>query len=131
MRAQHQCTALLSVVTLLAACETNTAPDLPDSDQSAVSILTVAPSFATIEGQRLTRLTAVLSGSAVGTPQELVSWASSDTNVATVAPGGMVEGRKAGRVLITARLESARGFATILVVDQVAKKPSSPPQPPR
>jgi Big-like domain-containing protein len=131
MRAQYQLTALLSAVTLLAGCETNTAPDLPPSDEPEVSVLTIAPGFATIEGRRLTKLTALLSGSASGAPQELVRWVSSDTNVATVAPGGLVEGRKAGRVQITARLESARGFATIVVLEQVAKKPSSPSRPPQ
>ena len=131
MRAQYPFTALLSATTLLAACETNTAPDVLPPDDPEISVLTVAPSFATIEGRRFTKLTALMAGSSAQTPQELVSWVSSDTNVATVAPGGLVEGRKAGRVQITARLESARGFATIVVLEQVAKKPSSPPQAPK
>jgi hypothetical protein len=131
MRAQYPLTALLFAATLLAACETNTAPDLPPADDPEVSILTVAPSFARIDGLRFTKLTAVLSGSATGTPQELVTWVSSDTNVATVASGGLVKGRKAGQVQITASWESARGFATVVVLDQVAKKPISPPALPR
>ena len=57
----------------------------------------------------------------------MVTWISSDTNVATVARGGLVEARKAGRVLITAKWESARGSATVVVLDQVGKKPTSPP----
>jgi hypothetical protein len=40
-----------------------------------------------------------------------------------------VEARKAGRVLITAKWESARGSATVVVLDQVGKKPTSPPVP--
>ena len=56
----------------------------------------------------------------------MVTWISSDTNVAPVGSGGLVEGRKAGRVLITAESESARGSATVVVLDQVAKKPASP-----
>ena len=59
----------------------------------------------------------------------MVTWISSDTNVATVARGGLVEARKAGRVLITAKWESARGSATVVVLDQVGKKPTSPPVP--
>ena len=55
-----------------------------------------------------------------------MTWISSDTNVATVARGGLVEGRKAGRVLITAKWESARGSATVVVLDRVSKKPASP-----
>ena len=111
MRAQYPLTALLSAAALLAACETNTSPDLPSGDPEP-TILNVAPSFATIEGERLIRLTANLSGAAVGAPQELVAWTSSDTNVATVSSGGLVQGRKAGRVLITASWESASGSAT-------------------
>ena len=125
MRAQHPFTALLSTVALLGACESNTGPQLPPDEP--LGVLTVAPSFATIEGRRVIKLTARLSGSAAEAPQDQAVWASSDTNVATVARGGLVEGRKAGRVLITASWESARGSATIVVLDQVAKKPLSPP----
>ena len=103
----------------------STSPEpLPDEPEPAV--LTVAPSFATIGGERFTRLAAVLSGSAAGVPEEMVTWISSDTNVATVARGGLVEARKAGRVLITAKWESARGSATVVVLEQVGKKPASP-----
>jgi Bacterial Ig-like domain (group 2) len=125
MRAQYPLTTLLSAAVLLAACDLSTSPDpLPDKPEPAV--LTVTPSFATIGGERFTKLAAALSGSAAGVPEEMVTWTSSDTNVATVARGGLVEGRKAGRVLITAKWESALGSATVVVLDQVAKKPASP-----
>jgi uncharacterized protein YjdB len=91
--------------------------------------LNVAPSFATIEGKRFTRLAAILSGSAAGIPQDQVTWTSSDINVATVASGGLVQGRKAGQALITASWQSARGSATVVVRDQVIKKPGSGPAP--
>jgi Bacterial Ig-like domain (group 2) len=128
MRAQYPFTALLSAAALLAACETNTSPDLPP-DELGPTVLNVAPSFATIEGERFVRLAAKLSGSAAGTPQELVTWISSDTNIATVTRGGLVEGRKAGRVLITASWESAQGSATVVVVDRVSKKPEPEQKP--
>jgi hypothetical protein len=128
MRAQYPFTALLSAAAFLAACETNTSPDLPP-DEPEPTVLNVAPSFATIEGERVIKLRAILSGSAAGAPQELVTWISSDTNIATVERGGLVAGRKAGRVLITASWESARGSATILVLDRVSKKPESGPKP--
>jgi len=126
MRAQYPFTALLSTAALIGACESNTGPQLPPPDEP-LGVLTVAPSFATIEGRRVIKLTASLAGSAAEAPQDQAVWASSDTNVATVARGGLVEGRKAGRVLITASWASARGSATIVVLDQVAKKPLSPP----
>jgi hypothetical protein len=129
MRAQYPLTALLSAAALLAACETNTGPELPPPDESGPTILTVSPSFVTIEGKQFTKLRAILSGPAAGAPQDQVTWISSDTNVATVAGGGLVEGRKAGRVLITADWESARGSATVVVLDQVIKKPGQKPGP--
>jgi hypothetical protein len=125
MRAQYPLTTLLSVAFLLAACETSTSPDpLPDDPEP--SVLTVAPSFATIGGERFTKLEAIVSGPTAEAPEGMVTWISSDTNVATVGRGGLVEGRKAGRVLITAKWESARGSATVVVLDQVAKKPAKP-----
>jgi hypothetical protein len=126
MRAQYPFTALLSAAAFLAACETNTSPDLPP-DEPEPTVLNVAPSFATIEGERVIKLTAIMSGSAAEAPQELVSWSSSDTSVATVSRGGLVRGRKAGRTLITASLKSARGSATVLVQNPMIMKPVSPP----
>jgi Bacterial Ig-like domain (group 2) len=126
MRAQYPFTALLSAAALLAACETNTGPDLPP-DESEPMVMNVAPSFATIEGQRFIKLTAILSGSTAEAPQELVTWSSSDTNVATVGRGGLVEGRKAGRALITASWRSASGSATVVVQNPIIMKPVSPP----
>ena len=125
MRTKYPLFALLSAAALLAACESNTGPETPPDDPEP-TILNVAPTFATIEGRRFIKLTAILGGAAAEAPQELVTWISSDTNIATVARGGLVEGRKAGRVLITAESESARGSATVVVLDQVAKKPASP-----
>ena len=126
MRPQYPLTALLSAAALLAACETNTSPEISPDDPEP-SVLNVAPTFATVEGRRFVKLTAIPSGSAAEALQELVTWTSSDTNVATVTRGGLVEGRKAGRVLITASLESARGSATVVVLNPIVPKPGSPP----
>ena len=125
MRAQYPFATFLFAAALLAACDLSTSPE-PLPDEPEPGVLTVAPSFATIGGERFTRLAAVLSGSAAEVPEEMVTWISSDTNVATVARGGLVEARKAGRVLITAKWESARGSATVVVLEQVGKKPASP-----
>jgi hypothetical protein len=132
MRAQYLFSAILSAATLLSACESATGPTLPSpspDEPGMVAVLTVAPSFARIEDHRVIKLRALLAGSAADAPEDLVSWTSSDTSVATVARGGLVETRKAGRVLISASYERARGSATIEVLDQVAKKPASPPLP--
>ena len=126
MRAQYPFNALLSAAVLLTACESNTGPEGPP-DEPEPTVMNVAPSFATIEGQRVIKLTAILSGSAAEAPQELVTWSSSDTNVATVARGGLVEGRKAGSALITASWKSARGSATVVVQNPITMKPISRP----
>ena len=128
MRAKYTVITLLSAAALLAACDLSTSPD-PLPDDPGPSVLTVAPSFATIGGERFIKLAAVLSGSAGEAPEERGTWISSDSNGATVARGGLVEGRKAGRVLITAKWESALGSAIVVVLDQVDKKPASPAVP--
>ncbi len=125
MRALLPLEVIVSAATLLVACNSTTGPEPPPSDDLGVSVLTVAPSYATIEGNRFVKLTAILSGSAtLGVPQSEVAWSSSDTNVATVRDGGLVEGRKAGRVQIAATWQSAHGSATVVVLNQIAKKPA-------
>lgn len=131
MRALLPIEIIASAAALLVACNSTTGPELPPpSDDPGVSVLTVAPSFATIDGQRFVKLTAILSGSATRSvhPSE-IAWFSSDTNVATVRDGGLVEGRKAGRVQIAATWKTAHGSATVVVLNQVGKKPSSPDSP--
>ena len=131
MRAPLPLEVILSAATLLVACNSTTGPELPPpSDDPGVSVLTVAPSFAIIDGDRFVKLTAILSGSATyGMHQSEVAWSSSDTNVATVSAGGLVEARKAGRVQIAATWKTAHGSATVVVLNQVAKKPNSPDSP--
>jgi hypothetical protein len=124
MRAVLPLQVILSAATLLVACNSTTGPDLP-SDDPGISVLTVAPSFATIDGERFVKLTAILSGSPTrGVPLSQVAWSSSDTNVATVRSGGLVQGRKAGRVQIAASWKTAHGSATVVVLNLVGKKPA-------
>jgi hypothetical protein len=131
MRALLPLEVIVSAATLLVACNSTTGPEPPPpSDDPGVSVLTVAPSFATIDGDRFIKLSAILAGGATrGVPLSQVAWASSDTNVATVRAGGLVEGRKAGRVLITATWKTAQGSATVVVLNQVGTKPTSPGSP--
>ncbi len=128
MRAQYPLATLLSAAALLAACDMSTSPD-PLPEDTGPSFLTVAPSYATVEGERVIKLAASVAGSAGEAPEDLVTWTSSDTSVATVARGGLVQGRKAGRVLVTAKWESALGSATVVVLNRVAEKPQQPTAP--
>jgi hypothetical protein len=50
MRTQYSLTALLSAAALLAACETNTGPDLA-AEEPGPAVVSVAPSNGTIEGE--------------------------------------------------------------------------------
>ncbi|HUQ14833.1 MAG TPA: Ig-like domain-containing protein [Gemmatimonadales bacterium] len=129
MRAVLPLEVIVSAATLLVACNSTTGPDLPPpSDDPGISVLTVAPTFATIGGERFVKLTAILSGSATrGASLSEVEWISSDTNVATVRSGGLVEGRKAGRVQIAASWKTAHGSATVVVLNQFGKKLPDPP----
>jgi len=125
MRALLPLEVIVSAATLLVACNSTTGPELPPPDDIGVLVLTVAPSYATIDGDRFVKLTAILSGSASrGVPLSQVAWSSSDTNVATVRAGGLVEGRKAGRVQIAATWQTAHGSATVVVLNQVGMKPT-------
>jgi len=131
MRAALPLRIIVFAATLLVACDSTTGPELPPpSDDPGISVLTVAPSFATIGGERFVTLEAILSGNATrGAHQSEVTWSSSDSNVATVQAGGLVQGRKAGRVQIAATWKSAHGSATVVVLNQVGKKPNSPGSP--
>jgi uncharacterized protein YjdB len=127
MRALLPLEVILSAAALLVACNSTTGPELPPPDDTGISVLTVTPSFATINGNRFVRLTAILSGSATrGAALSEVAWSSSDTNVAIVRAGGLVEGRKTGRVQIAATWKTAHGSATVVVLNDAGKKPDIP-----
>lgn len=126
MRAIISSQLSLVAATLLVGCNSTTAPR-PIEDPPDILVLTVAPSSATIDGGRSVKLTALMTGQGgLGTPQSAVTWFSSDTNVATVRAGGLVEGRKEGRVQIVASWQAARGSALVTVLNPVKKKPSIP-----
>lgn len=123
MRALHPLQVIVSAAILSVACDSTTGPEILPPDPGP-TVLTVAPSFATIDGERFIKLSAIVSGESAGAPLSEVTWISSDTNVATVGFGGLVQGRKAGRVQISANYRSAHGSATVIVLNRVAKKPT-------
>lgn len=130
MRAVLPLQVIASAAIALIACNSTSPLEPPPSDHLGVTVLTVAPSFATIGGERFVKLSAILSGSATpGLSSAEVSWTSSDTSIATVGAGGLVAARKAGRVQIGATWRTAHGSATVVVLNQVSKKPSSPGSP--
>jgi hypothetical protein len=124
MRAVLPLEVIVSAAILLVACDSTTGPEASLPDEPGISVLTVAPSYATIGGERFVKLTAILSGNATrAVPLSEVEWFSTDTNVATVR-SGLVEGRKAGRVQIAASWKTAHGSAVVVVLNLVGKKPA-------
>jgi hypothetical protein len=127
MRTNVSIELALSAALMLVGCDSTTAPELPPPDVAMVPVLTVVPRAATVDGGNSIRLTATLSATnpQTRTPPQ-VAWISSDTNVATIRPDGLVEGRKAGRAQIVATWQAARGSALITVRSPVKKKSDQP-----
>ena len=83
----------------------------------AVAAVVVAPPSPKVETGLTVQLTATpqdASGNPL--PGRAVTWVSSDANVATVSPSGLVEGKAAGWASITAASEGKSGTAGITVL---------------
>ncbi len=88
-----------------------------------VASVTVSPSTVTVGAGQTTQLTATLkSSNGTVLTGRTVTWASSQTGVATVSSSGVVAGVAAGTATITATAEGKSGTATITVT-----QPASPP----
>jgi uncharacterized protein YjdB len=116
--------SLLSFVVVTAAatlgCQSDaTAPLTVESDPAA---LTVVPSFATVDGGKLLRLTASihLPDGSITTASD-VTWHSADGTIASVGADGLVQGLRAGRVQIVATWHDSRGSSLVTVVDPTVK----------
>ena len=121
--------ALLTLACLLPAC--NDGEDLQGADPPAVAEVAVAGSATTIAVGDSVQLEAVARDSA-GNPLEdrAVEWRSANTAVATVSTSGVVTGRSAGQVEITATVETVTGRIAITVSSTEPPPPPPPPPPP-
>ena len=108
----------------VAGTATITATSEGQSGTSAITVVhvpvasvTVAPPSATVQVGSTVQLTATPKD-AGGNPLtgRTVTWASSNTSVATVSPSGLVSGATVGSATITATSEGQSGTATITVV---------------
>ncbi len=96
---------------------------VPGFDPGAGVAVDVSPTSASIEvGQTLQMIATSVDGAGSEVPGD-VSWASSNSNVASVSDKGLVTGVVAGAVTITATAGAASRGATVTVVD------SNPPTP--
>ena len=93
-----------------------------------VASVSVSPGAATVGAGQTLQLTAT-PRDASGNPLtgRIVTWASSNTAVATVSGSGLVTGVVAGSVTITATSEGQSGTATVTVAVPVASVTVSPP----
>ncbi|HEV8448246.1 MAG TPA: Ig-like domain-containing protein [Gemmatimonadaceae bacterium] len=99
--------------------------------QAAVSLVTVAPSPLSMSVGQTTQLTATLTDSAGNLLSgRTVTWASSNTAVATVSSQGVVTAVAAGSTSITATSEGKNGSAALTIsnvaVGSVAVQPQGP-----
>ncbi len=82
-----------------------------------VAAVVVIPPSPKVEAGLTVQLTATPEdASGHPLPGRAVTWASSDANVATVSPSGLVEGKTAGWAAITAASEGSSGTAAITVL---------------
>jgi uncharacterized protein YjdB len=83
---------------------------------SAVASVTVSPASASLTAGQTTQLTATVKDASGGTlTGQSVTWASSNTGVATVSSSGLVSGVAAGSATITATSSGKQDQATITV----------------
>jgi hypothetical protein len=117
---------LLSLAVIAAAsvlgCQSGTTNPLEPPPPG--SPLTVAPSYATLDGGQTIHLSATMTlADGSRTKPDNVRWSSADAQIATVGADGTVHALQAGWVRIIAEYKASRGSSLIQVADQVAKKP--------
>src|SRR5229473_455364 len=109
-------TLLLAAAMLMGiACKDSTSPPAP-AGPPAVASVTVAPSPGTLPVGSTAQLTATTKDSAGNVlTGRAVTWASSNTVVATVSATGLVTGVAVGSATITATSEGKNGTAAVAV----------------
>jgi len=121
MRAARQLSLAFVAAVSLVGCQSGASnPAEPDPPGSP---LTVAPSYARLDGGQVIRLTATLAGpNHSRTAPDNVRWSSADARIATVGQDGTVHALQAGRVQIVAEWQDSRGSSLIQVNEQISKK---------
>jgi glucose/arabinose dehydrogenase len=121
--------ALLTLTCLLPACDNG--EDLQGADPPAVAEVAVEAPATTIAVGDSVQLEAVVRDSAGNSLEDrAIEWASANPAVATVSPSGLVIGRSAGEVEISATVEAVTGRVAITVSSTEPPPPPPPPPPP-
>jgi hypothetical protein len=93
-------------------------PPPPPPPPAPVASVVVSPESVTVSEQQLVWLTATPLDSAGNPTDQPVSWATSDTTVATVSQQGLVTGVSVGQATITATSQGQSGAATVTVTPE-------------
>src|SRR3989475_8321814 len=103
------------------------APCHNEGPHAAVASLAVAPQTLTVGVGATAQLTAIpRDANGVFLTGRSVTWASSNTAVATVNTTGLVTGVAEGQATITATSEGRSGTAALTAVGTVASEPGAP-----
>lgn len=111
--------AALGVLTLLVACSGDSLTPTPNPTSEAG--MTVIPRTATIHAGQVVALQARLVDEFGDALEGSISWKSSNDAIASVAATGVVYGRSAGNVLITASSLGKDQSSTIRVLQRGEK----------
>ncbi|TMD70137.1 MAG: hypothetical protein E6I81_14760 [Chloroflexi bacterium] len=90
----------------------------PPPPPAPVASVAVSPDSASVMEQQVVWLTATPLDSVGNPTDQPVTWATSDTTVATVSQEGMVTGVGVGGVTITATSQGQNGAATVTVTPE-------------
>ncbi len=122
-RIASRTSAVVALTGLMACSPSDGGILVPGSGPAAAVAILVSPSSASVEVGLTLQMTATLVDDAGNELSGDVSWASSNSNVASVSDAGLVMAVAAGAVTITATSGTASRGATVTVVD------SDPPTP--
>lgn len=113
------CTGLLFILAMLAGCSSGGSQSNPPSSSSTptVSSIQVSPASMSIGmgAQQQFMATAHLSDGTSKDVTGAAQWSSSDSNIASIAAGGMATGSAPGSVIITAQSGTLQATATLKV----------------
>lgn len=109
--------ALTLAVLLPLACDGGAgSPTNPNPDDSSVASVTVSPaSVALTVGDTTTVSASARTATGAAVTGRPVTWASSDTSIATVTGAGLVTARDVGSVQITATVDGRSGNTSVTV----------------
>ena len=93
-------------------------PPPPPPPPATAASVAVSPESASVMEQQVVWLTATPLDSAGNPTDQPVTWATSDTTVATVSQEGMVTGVAVGQVTITATSQGQSGAASVTVTPE-------------